>query len=151
MWVFIDFDGVLRRLSSAPTAFDADCLNHFEATVRKHDSVRIAISSSWRVVEPLGTLRGYFSDDVGARILGVTPQAFDDKPHRRYREIREYLRLRNEFETPWVAVDDYADHFPESAPLVLVDGNCGFDARCAVRLSRLLEISDLKMALGPVV
>ena len=142
MWVFLDFDGVLRRLSSPPTAFDADCLEHFEATVRKYPAVRIAISSSWRVVERLGTLRGYFSDDIGARILGIIPQALDDEPHRRYREIREYLKLRNELETPWVAIDDYADHFPESAPLVLVDGNRGFDAQCAVALSRLLEMSS---------
>ena len=134
MWVFIDFDGVLRRLSSPPTAFDADCLEDFEATVRKYPAVRIAISSSWRVVERLGTLRGYFSDDIGARILGITPQALDDEPYRRYREIREYLKMRNELETPWVAIDDYADHFPESAPLVLVDGNRGFDARCAAKL-----------------
>ena len=140
MWVFVDFDGVLRRISSAPNAFDADCLEHFEATIRKYAAVRIAISSSWRRVEALGVLRGYFSDDIGARILGVTPEALDDEPHVRYREIREYLRLRDELDTPWVAIDDYADHFPQNAPLLLVDSNRGFDARCAGRLSRMLEV-----------
>jgi hypothetical protein len=138
MLVFLDFDGVLRRLSSSPKAFDADCVDHFESAIRKHAAAFIVISSSWRVVIPLPELRSYFSSDVGARILGVTPQAVDDRPHVRYREIRAYLKLRSEVNTPWIAIDDHGEHFPENAPLLLTDANRGFDTECADKLTAFL-------------
>ena len=139
MLVFLDFDGVLRRHSSSPRGVDVDCLNRFESAVRKYAAARIVISSSWRLVTPLAMLRTYFSADVGFRIDGVTPQAFDDRPHARYREIRTYLKRRNEEHTPWIAIDDFAPHFPSGAPLLLVDGNQGFDAQCAAKLTSFLR------------
>ena len=139
MLIFLDFDGVLRRHSSSPKGFDADCLDRFESAVRKCPAAQIVISSSWRLVTRVAMLRTYFSADVGFRILGVTPQAFDDLPHARYREIRAYLKRRIEGETPWIAIDDFAEHFPAGAPLLLVDGDQGFDAQCADKLKSFLE------------
>jgi hypothetical protein len=43
-------------------------------------------SSSWREGFSLTEIRARFSDDVGSRIVGMTPMVQDGE-HRRYREV----------------------------------------------------------------
>ena len=71
MIIFLDFDGVLRRLSSPYFKFDADCLECFELTVRPHD-VGIVISSTWRLDIYLTEIKSYFSLHIAAKIVGIT-------------------------------------------------------------------------------
>jgi len=132
MLVFLDFDGVLRRLTSPSSAFESDCLEHFEGTVRQYDEVEIVISSTWRLAMSVEEIRRRFSPDIAARIVGVTPYVLNYEPHVRYREIGAYL-MRNG-QGPWVAIDDDAEQYPASAPTLLVDPAKGFDAECSMRL-----------------
>ena len=44
--IFLDIDGVLRRIRSPLDVLDADCVGRFEAVVRAHPQLRIVISSS---------------------------------------------------------------------------------------------------------
>lgn len=141
MFLFLDFDGVLRRVTSPPSRFDPDCLECFESAVRQCPEARLVICSAWRIAVPLGELRLLFSPDVGVRIVGVTPEIQDDEAHARYREVRGYLRKRGLAEAAWVAIDDDAEHYPSGTPLLRVDPVKGFDAECAVRLLERLRAS----------
>jgi len=137
MFVFLDFDGVLRRLTSPPSAFDSDCLEHFEGAVRQCDEVEIVISSTWRLGMSVEEIRRRFSADMAARIVSITPYFLDYEAHVRYREIGAYLRRNGQ--GPWVAIDDDAEQYPASAPILLVDPAKGFDAECSLRLVECLR------------
>ena len=132
--LFLDFDGVLRRLSSDPSKFDSDCLENFESALRPLPYVKVVISSTWRLAMSLKELAQFFSDDVAARIVGVTPEIYGQATNARYEEILMYLKRHNIETNPWVAIDDDPSHFPQSAPVLITDPNKGFDADCVTRL-----------------
>ncbi len=56
MYIFLDFDGVLRRLSSDPGKFEEDLLSNFENMIRKHEHLKIVITSTWRLVYSLSEI-----------------------------------------------------------------------------------------------
>ena len=132
--LFLDFDGVLRRLSSDPSQFDADCLENFESALRPLPFVEVVISSTWRLALSLTELRRFFSTDVAERIGGVTPELFEQSRHARYGEIQAYLKDHDVGNDCWVAIDDDPTHYPKNAPVLFTDPNTGFDAECATRL-----------------
>lgn len=136
--IFLDFDGVLRRATSSPSQFDPDCLENFESAVRQCPVSKIVITSTWRLAVPLKELRNRFSPDVAARIVGVTPENFEEETYERHAEIKAFMEARNVAALPWVAIDDDPLHFPAGAPVLLTDPNKGFDAECAARLVKLL-------------
>jgi len=137
--VFLDFDGVLRRTTSNPSRFDADCLENFEGAIRQCPVSKIVITSTWRLAMSLKELRGLFSPDVAARIVGVTPENFEEETYERHAEILAFLAARNVASLPWVAIDDDASYFPPGAPVLITDPARGFDADCAARLAGLLR------------
>ena len=134
MLIFLDFDGVLRRLTSNPSRFENDCLENFESAIRPLPNVKIVISSTWRLAMSLTKLRRLFSTDVAERIVGVTPDFSAHSTHARYKEIQAYLKDQNTEKENWVAIDDDPEHYPKTAPVLLTDPNTGFDAECATRL-----------------
>lgn len=136
--IFLDFDGVLRRTTSNPSSFDKDCLECFEATVRKCPVSKIVISSTWRLAMPLRELRSLFSQDIAARIVGVTPEVFEVDDYERMAEIRAFLKARNVSAVSWIAIDDDPTHFPPNSPVLLTDPHKGFDGQCANRLEGIL-------------
>lgn len=137
--IFLDFDGVLRRMTSNPSNFDQDCLEHFESAIRQCAVSRIVISSTWRLAMPLKELRNRFSPDVAARIVGVTPENFEETPYERHAEIQMFLDEKNIRALPWVAIDDDPSHFPPGSPVLLTDPKNGFDSACAARLVKILH------------
>lgn len=136
--VFLDFDGVLRRTTSDPSQFDRDCLEHFETAIRQCPVSKIVITSTWRLAMSVKELRSRFSPDVAARIVGVTPENFDEEAYGRHAEIKMFMGERKVAALPWVAIDDDPSHFPAGAPVLLTDPNRGFDAGCAAKLVKLL-------------
>ena len=137
--IFLDFDGVLRRATSNPSRFDSDCLGNFEAVVRQYVDLKIVISSTWRLAIPLKELRKYFSPDIATRIVGITPEIYEEEIFERYEEIMAYLEGKGMFNTHWIAIDDNPEHFPKNKPVVFADPNKGFDAECTVRLRNFLD------------
>ena len=137
--VFLDFDGVLRRVTSNPSSFDQDCLEHFESALRQCPVSKVVISSTWRLAMPLKELRSRFSPDVAARIIGVTPENLDEEIYERHAEIKEFLSEKKLSVLPWLAIDDDPSHFPPGSPVLFTDPQKGFDAECAVRLVRMLK------------
>jgi len=138
--LFLDIDGVLRRIGSPLDGLDAQCLGRFEAVVRAHPQVQIVISSSWRLVYGLDAIRARFAPDIGARIIGHTPWLEDRRQASRADEVLAYLASVDGM-PPWVALDDqpevYADRGLADCVIPL-DGEMGFDAVAAARLGALL-------------
>lgn len=141
MFIFLDIDGVLRPSTLPPAALDRACIGRFEEVVREFPAACIVVSSGWRLVVALESIRERFSPDVAERIVGETPYLEGTRRMNRYREVLTYLRAQPE-PAPWVAVDDDPWHHPEEAvdlTLVLTDPESGFDAGAATRLRRLLS------------
>jgi hypothetical protein len=136
--IFLDFDGVLRRVTSNPSSFDDDCLEHFESAVRQCPVSKIVITSTWRLANSLKELRNRFSPDIAARIAGVTPENFDDETFQRHAEVLMFLAEKKLSAMPWFAIDDDPEHYPHDAPLLLTDANKGFDAACNASLVKIL-------------
>lgn len=141
--IFLDFDGVLRRDTSVPSCFDPDCLERFESAVRQCPVSKIVISSTWRLAIPLKELRGKFSPDVAARIIGITPEILEDEVYERHAEIMAYLEGKNLKAMPWVAIDDNPDLFPKGSSVIITNPQSGFDADCADRLVSMLLASTV--------
>jgi len=141
MYVFLDFDGVLRRLSSEPSRFETDLVDNFESAIRPFPEVKIVISSAWRLIMSLGDLHMLFSPELAQRIEGATPETLALTAHSRYNEVRTYLKTAKAIQAPWLAIDDDPAHYPTDAPLLITDPYQGFDKTCAKRLQEILAIS----------
>ena len=133
--IFLDIDGVLRRNGAPLFELEVDLRNLFEETLRAMPGAEVVISSSWREGFSLIEIQAHFSEDVAARIIGVTPIA-QESQHRRYREVLTYLAQSGQKGRTWVAVDDDAAHYPSSVNLILVDPEKGLDSIAASRLSK---------------
>lgn len=131
MYVFLDFDGVLRRKSSAPFRLEDDLRERFELAVRPLDDAKIVISSTWRLVLSLSKIRRMFSPDVASLIVGCTPDITDDTIYQRYDEVMAYLSENDARRACWVAIDDDRENFPGHAPVIITDANMGFSAESA--------------------
>lgn len=136
--IFLDFDGVLRRVTSSPSCFDQDCLENFESAIRQCPVSKIVITSTWRLAMSLKELRSRFSPDVAARIIGITLENFEEETYVRHAEVKAFLETRNLTALPWVAIDDDPSHFPHNSPVLFTDPQNGFDAECATRLVEIL-------------
>jgi len=132
--IFLDFDGVLRRESSPKSKLDDDCVRNFELAVLSHSEARVVITSTWRLALTLKALRQLFPLELAARIVGVTPDLPETQDYPRQAEVEAYLMRRGVRRSRWIAIDDDAEQFRSSAPLLLVDQATGFDETCAQRL-----------------
>ncbi len=149
MYIFLDIDGVLVKEDITPIEdiavleadygkFDPPCLQKFENVIRQHPEIKIVISSAWRELFSLEEIKSRFSNDIAAKIIAVTPQAKFVKKFFRYQEILDYLNKNNAAEEPWIAIDDFAEHFPSEAPVVVTNRYRGFDQDSAEKLATMI-------------
>ena len=162
MILFLDFDGVLHPIprNGAELRF----IPRLEAVLRDYPAVRIVISSMWRHDEchDLETLRSYFSDDIAARIIGVTPSIetplkreydfLEDVgfmlPQTRYNECVQWVK-DNRYDGLWLCLDDAWREFPDPCrQLIRCETAIGFDAAVErvlrLRLQPLAESQDMQ-------
>ena len=142
--LFLDFDGVLHPVHSEPAEHFC-LLENFESVMREFPAVRIVIASTWRQAYSLNQIRRMFSQDIAARIIGMTTDWEEsDGEYVRFKEIREFLRNHSLTDAQWVAVDDSGFAFPGSCRnLVLCDARYGLDADAAEALrARLRSIGS---------
>jgi hypothetical protein len=140
--LFLDFDGVLHPAGARRNVGDLAQLPLLEAMLREpaHRHVGIVISSTWREAHSLPKLRALFSEDMRARILGVTPVPEDyDSDHARYEEIKAWLDQHPTC-TRWVALDDDVEGFPghRRKTIVLTDPATGLTEANLAALRALL-------------
>lgn len=140
MTLFLDFDGVLHP------AFCPDeehfCRRPlFEDVMRRHPTVRIVISSSWRRIYAIDYLRSRFSRDIAERIVGTTQLWVPDEPMNRYQEILAWIGKQRFDDMPWLALDDSAFEFPHRcANLFLCDSRHGLTDERAESLAQRLSL-----------
>lgn len=145
--LFLDFDGVTHP----EPCFDAQafcCLHLIEAVLRDHPGVEVVISSSWRDHHPLDELRGFFSADIGLRVVGVTPSIKvpdsswlpgQVSKFERQWECESWLRQHRPG-APWVAIDDRPYWFePNCSNLLVTARDVGFRLDHAAELDRMLK------------
>jgi len=148
--LFLDFDGTTHPDGSTVNKFFSR-LTHLEAWLRRHPSVNVVISSSWREAHPMSELLSFFAGDIQRRIVGATPIAarcdwasVDGEllPIRfeREAEILAWLRDHGAIGRPWAALDDQPWRFrPFCRQLILCDPKTGLTER---------ELRLLTVALG---
>lgn len=124
MLLFLGFDGVMHPASGDRTLFEHR--DAFETLLRAHAHVEVVISSAWREVFDIDTLREeYFSRDIQPRIVDVTPLI---PGAMRWQEIQAYLD-ETRYAGPFIVIDDDASEFPARwEPLLLCDPAVGLDA-----------------------
>jgi hypothetical protein len=124
--LFLDFDGVLH----ADLENDFSRLPDFEGCLRDMPELEIVISSSWRELHPLETLKTLFRPEVRGRIIAATPVLEGGyEMGGRQREIETFLRSSrlDASNAAWAALDDIPFFFDPGCPfLILVDPARGF-------------------------
>ena len=126
--LFVDFDGVLRRMSDPKDVLNSVLIGRFEDFLRRMTRVTVVLSTTWRLGYSMKQLRAMFSADIGPRIVGGTPE-HDGPPKDDYRhaEVMAWLKA-NAPEAPWVALDDQPNLYPSGCRnLVVVNGATGID------------------------
>jgi len=104
---------------------------------------KIVISSSWREEYSLEALRSFFSPDIAARVVGVTPFVLSNDKFLREAEIWQYLVSAEQQSSAWIALDDAGHFFSNKSNLVLCSSDVGLDADAAEKLrNRLLAKSS---------
>ncbi len=137
MYIFLDFDGVLKPLTqgNTPNVFNRDCLDAFENVVRRYDNIKIVISSTWKLVYSLKKIRQLFSEDIQPLVVGMTPETTGQIiPYERHKEVLSYLCTHNDEDAKWVAIDDDPEHFPEICPVIITNPDEGFNESIALKL-----------------
>jgi HAD domain in Swiss Army Knife RNA repair proteins len=150
---FIDFDGVLHP--AGPTESELlRQLPEFEAWLRKHPSVEVVISSSWRHSHTLEQLRAIFSPDLRGRIVGVTGTHWKRvhaetgevplaTPHERELEVLHWLRENGAADAVWAALDDEVGNFrPDCRNLIPCDPGTGLESEQFAQLEAVLRLEN---------
>ncbi|WP_019467534.1 HAD domain-containing protein [Dyella japonica] len=127
-YILLDFDGVLHPKDGGPETYFVD-LPAFEAVLREFPGVAVVIASSWRHTQTLDALRSYFSSDLRARIVDVTPDipqaAGDTDRGTRHKEAMAWLERNAEPGMTWIAVDDMPHLYDPSALVVVTRDGFG--------------------------
>lgn len=155
MILFLDFDGVLHPEKDA--FFQRDLLTRLplvEDVLREFPHVEIVISSAWRLSwkdedVAVSRLRKHFSNDIAARVVGVTPHFINLDPkaaidgvqyYERHWECDAWMRSNRPAGTPWMALDDRAYWFRPLCPnLMELQADVAFTAGHVAEFRRRLE------------
>jgi len=150
VYIFLDIDGVLVKEDKQGEEIDLDedllkldknCAKIFENVVRQHKHVKIVISSSWREIFNLDTIKSVFSENIADKIEGVTPIYTKPTKFFRHSEVIEYLSKNDSSSESWIAIDDIAEHYPDNISIVVTNPYVGFDEKAAMELDKFLTMS----------
>lgn len=138
--LFLDYDGVLQtpRLQDfIPFEF----VPQLTRALAPFPEVGLVVTSSHREGMPLGSIKRAFPVALSEKIVGATPcRAYGRAKAGRYREILEWLATNCHTNTPWLALDDEAELFPENcAQLLRVHPMIGFQTPYDELLTQWLE------------
>ena len=136
--LFVDFDGVLRRLHGPPDQLEAALVTNLETFMRRFSRLQGVFSTSWRLYNNLDQLRARLPAPLRARFIATTPELIQHGMASRHSEILAWRRAAGH-RGVWVAIDDRPAEFPDHcAQLCVCDPHRGFDhetlERCAKQL-----------------
>lgn len=131
--LFLDIDGVLHP-GIADTFIRLPLLEQF---MRKHPSLDIVLSTSWRETTRFQKLQRYFSEDLRDRIVGRTPVLDKGLRSEEIEVMARHFHLCR-----YCAVDDDQDLFDASFRcLVLTDRMSGLTQAVLDRIDAALQLS----------
>jgi hypothetical protein len=145
--MFLDIDGVLHPEGvMAPAYFQH--LSRLEDVLRRHPTVDVVISSTWRESHTLAKLKCRFAEDIASQVIDTTPTAPDQtlpvslRAYRRQAEIETWLRRHQRVWEDWIAIDDKPWLFRPFCPnLIVIPGQTGLtDEHCRLIHGRLSRI-----------
>ena len=152
MILFLDFDGVTHPEPYAPEAAFTQ-LPLIESVVRERVHVAIVVSSSWRESHSLDELRDFFAPDIQPRVVGVTPDMWDQAlapAYVRERECLAWLAANRPAGTRWLAIDDRPAFFqPNCLTLFLTDTLQGFQPAQMASLREKLTMDSITHSILP--
>jgi hypothetical protein len=135
--IFLDADGVLRRLPNGETLEGLEAFENFLRQPEFEDVLVVAIGE-WKRHLSIAGIRTLFSDDIAPRIVEATPEIESTDQFRQHVEFYDWLRLHPEISA--YAVLEYSGYapnspVPESGTFVLTGEVFGIDryghlARC---------------------
>lgn len=149
MILFLDIDGVLHPEPCFDKTQLFSCLPRLEAVLRDFPEVQIVISSTWRESRSLSELKTFFSPDIAARVIGVTP-LWRDIPsivevigYQRHAEIEAWIRNSEMPWQKWIVIDDKSYLFKPFLPnLLKTDSTTGLDQNTAAVLRQRIKASS---------
>jgi len=138
--LFLDYDGVLQTpqlRDFVPFEF----VPQLARVLAPFPEVGLIVSSSHREGMSVGSIRSAFPGILARRIMGATPcRPYGRAKEGRYREILEWLTANNCANTPWLALDDEGELYPERcAHLLKVHPLIGFQMPYDEQLTQWLE------------
>jgi hypothetical protein len=145
MIIFLDIEGVIYPgLPFAVEPFTS--VNRLEAVLTEFSECQIVISSELRKRHSLSELKRFFSADIAARIIGVTPVIQLSTYFWRQREIEQYLGDADQVTDSWVALDDNPKYFsPRSPNVILCNPLRGIDEQIEMQIfAKLTEFRNLQ-------
>lgn len=142
MFLFLDFDGVLRPVSAMPDS-RWRAVDQFAALMQGRD-VGVVVSSDYRSFMPFDSILQIFPFSLRQCIVGGAPVIANDwgdqRLPRRHREVLAWMEGNGHAHSRWIAVDDDADHFAAGcAQLVQIDGTRGLDASSVEQIEASLS------------
>jgi hypothetical protein len=126
-YVFLDFDGVLRTNSCPKRELTRSNLIAFSKDVLDIEDAKIVISSTWRDAYSLNELKTHLGEEIGALIVGVTPNAPYGITFERQRECYAWLKCNAERPCLYLAVDDNPEFFHDM-PRVITNPAIGYQS-----------------------
>lgn len=140
-YIFLDFDGVLRRSSAPPDMFEESCLHSLILAIGPLADPRIVVSSTWRLGMSLAEIKGRLPAPLAGLVCGVTPEVSQARVYRRFAEIHAYCTQKGIASDDWIAIDDSAESYPPGARLVLTNPATGFNQASIVEMWQLLGVT----------
>ena len=111
-----------------------------------YPQIEIVISSSWKDSRSLQELQNFFSEDIGKRVIGITPcwrdypELLEVNGYQRHTEIVVWIRYSDEPWVKWVALDHKSFLFqPFLMNLVRTQSLIGFDSAAESQLRSLIQ------------
>lgn len=121
--LFLDFDGVLHPLGASKQ-------NLFTRSSYLEDSCanypcEIVITSNWRITNTIDEMILRLPLSIRSKVRGATG-VLQEKKHKRFQEIKNYLEVNKLYDVSWVALDDSYWEFPNSCSnLIRCNPNVG--------------------------
>ena len=139
--LFLDFDGVLHPSGGSDANFSR--LPLLATLLRESDlaDVQVVVSSTWREVHSLQSLRSFFPADLQPRVIGHTPVLDEhDTQFHRSEEIEAWLAAHHEVQL-WAALDDDLEGFSPRfrGRTVFTEGSEGVNGGVLLKLRAMLE------------
>jgi hypothetical protein len=135
--LFLDFDGVLHSLGASKSDLFTRC-SYLEDSCSNYP-FGIVITSNWRITNTIDEMILRLPPNMRSKVIGVT-KVLQEKKHKRFKEIKNYLEDNKLYEVSWRALDDSYWEFPNACSnLIRCNPNVGITVAEQVKIVHWLS------------